>query len=136
MADLTKIKIDVKNGVASIVNLTVEQAQEIRDRCAAAEGTKRFTRKEMYNHLQYIMYCKYFENDHIKSCSNHKKYQEFLKNAEEHCGDCTQVATSCSRCTLQMLEVEAQNALDSMWSDSKGHCGKGCITECKEVKNE
>ena len=86
----------------------------------------------MYNFLQYLMYCNYF--DHIKSCSNHESYQEFLKDAQEHCGDCTQVAKSCMRCALQIIEVKAQNALDSMWSDSKGHCGKKCITECEGVK--
>lgn len=45
MEDLTKIKIDVKDGVASIIDLTPEQAQEIWDRCATVEGTKRFSRK-------------------------------------------------------------------------------------------
>lgn len=131
MADLTKIKIDIKDGVASIIDLTPEQAQEIWDRCSEAEGTKRFSRKEMYDYLQYFMYCHHVGDELTKSCASHEKYQEFLKDAEEHCGDCTQVACTCSRCSLQMLEIEAQNALDSIWEGPKGHCGKICITECE-----
>jgi hypothetical protein len=35
-----------------------------------------------------------------------------------------------------MLEVEAQNALDSMWSGPKGHCDKICVTECEGVPKD
>jgi hypothetical protein len=136
MEDLTKIKIDIQDGVASINDLTLGQAQEIWDRCAAVEGTKRFSRKELYDYLQYFAYCHHFGDDTIKSCASHEEYQKFLKTAQEHCGDCTQLPASCMRCRLQMLEVEAQNALDSMWSGTKGHCGKECTTECEGVKNE
>ncbi len=136
MEDLTKITIDVQDGVASITNLTIEQAQEIWDRCAAVEGTKRFSRKELYDYLQYFAYHNHFGGDDtIKSCASHEKYQEFLKDAKVHCGDCTQVACSCTRCQLQMLEVEAQNTLDMMMGKSEGHCGKKCITECEGVKD-
>ncbi len=137
MVDLTKIKIDIKDGVASIIDLTPEQAQEIWDRCAEKEGTKSFTKKEMYNYLQYFAYYHHFGDDNIKSCNLHQEYQEFLKDAEEHCGDCTQAAYSCARCKLYMLEVEAQNALEELWHGlKKGHCGKICITECEGIKKE
>jgi hypothetical protein len=133
MADLSKIKIDVNDGVCSIVDLTPEQAQEIWDRCAEKEGTKRFSREELYNYLQYIAWWHHFSDDVIKSCTSHEEYQKFLKDAEKHCGDCTQIPCSCMRCRLQMLEIEAQNALDTMWSGPKGHCNKSCLTECEGV---
>ena len=102
--------------------------------------TKSFSRKEMYDFLQYLMWCNHYNGDMMKSCHQHLAYQEFLKNAEEHCGDCTQVPATCMRCKLQFIEVEAQNALDVIWGDPKGHCGKKCITECEGVpekdKNE
>ena len=75
------------------------------------------------------MYCNHVGDNMMKACNSYTNYQEFLKNTKEHCGDCTQVPTSCQRCQLQMLEIEAQNALDIMWGDPEGHCGKNCITE-------
>jgi hypothetical protein len=136
MADLTKIKIDIQDGVASINDLTLDQAQEIWDRCSAAEGTKRFSRKELYDYLQYFAWCHHFGNSSVKSCASHEQYQKFLKNASEHCGDCTSQPCPCLRCQKQMLEVEAQNALDSMWSGPKGYCDKKCVTECEGVPKE
>ena len=93
---------------------------------------KEFTKEELYDYLQYLMYCNYFEKDHIKNCDTFKEYQEFLKDTEVHMGDCTNDCCSCSRCILHIIEIEAQNALDILWGNSVGHCGKVCIKECKE----
>jgi len=136
MADLTKIKIDIQDGVASINDLTLDQAQEIWDRCSAAEGTKIFSREELYDYLQYFAYWHHFGDNSIKSCASHEEYQKFLKDAEKHCGDCTKIPCSCMRCRLQMLEIEAQNTLDIMLGKSKGHCGKECLTECEGVSKD
>ncbi len=40
MIDLTKLTMEVKDGIVSIINLTADQAQEIWDRCAAYEKLK------------------------------------------------------------------------------------------------
>ena len=99
------------------------------------ELKKEFTKKEMYDYLQYFMYCQCFDIDNIKDCATFKMYQEFLKDAETHHGDCTKEPVSCLRCQLYAIEIKAQNILDILWSDPKGHCGKICIKECEGSKS-
>jgi len=93
--------------------------------------TKKFTREEMYEYLKFIMFCKLSEIDNLKACTSYFGYQQFLEGADVHFGDCTKDPCPCSRCHLQMIEIEAQNALDILWSGDKGHCGKICLKECK-----
>ena len=92
---------------------------------------KEFTKKELYDYLQYITYCQFYEQN-PKDCKTHKNYQDFLnKETKEHFGDCTKQSCACLRCQLHMIEVEAKNALDMIWDSPIGHCGKKCISECE-----
>jgi hypothetical protein len=99
---------------------------------------KEFTREEAFKKLLYITYCNEMEIN-PQPCSSHEKYIKFLKDAEEeHCGDCVLLPTTCTRCFLQQLEIEAQNALMILWKNEKGHCGKNCLDDCEgsEIENK
>lgn len=93
--------------------------------------TKKFTKEEMYEYLKYIMYCNLYEEANLKTCKSHQQYQAFLKGAKRHMGDCTKDSGPCLRCQLNTIEIEAQNVLDMLYSDSVGHCGKICLEECE-----
>ena len=90
---------------------------------------KEFTEEELYEQMKYIVYCLETNRD-MKPCSSHEAYQELLKDAHRHIGDCTKEPSPCSRCFLISVEIEAQNAVDILMSNNVGHCGKECVSEC------
>ena len=94
---------------------------------------KEFTKEEMYERLKYLMYCKMYEIE-VKVCESYHQYQKFLIGASFHMGDCTKESGSCLRCQLNEIEIEAQNALDMLWNDPVGHCGRICLKECEGPK--
>ena len=97
---------------------------------------KEFTKKELYNCLQYITYCQFYEQS-PKACETYKQYQDFLnKHTKTHMGDCTKQNCPCVRCQLHMIEIESQNALEIIWNNPVGHCGKKCISECEGATDE
>lgn len=92
---------------------------------------KEFTNDFLYEFIKYILWCQESEKNN-KSCEVHKAYVDFLKTTNRHAGDCTKVACTCSRCFLHYIEIQAQNAIDSLFERNNeiGHCGKRCLSEC------
>ena len=95
---------------------------------------KTFTINQVYEMMKYYVWCLEFDKD-IKNCSSHAGYQDFLKEAKYHCGSCTKIAGSCSRCHLHNIEIEAQNIADCIFTTTVW-CSKECLTTCNYKKGE
>ena len=102
---------------------------------------KEFTEQDLYERMMYVVYCLRTDRN-VKSCDSHKHWAERLKESKKHCGDCTSIPMTCSRCMVQSIEVEAQNIIDGLMDDGIGWCKKKCVTECpgaekgKKLRNE
>ena len=92
------------------------------------------TKENLFEKMKYIVFCMEREVN-PQDCASHAAYAGLLRDSAEHCGDCTKVAASCSRCSLNHIEIEAQNCVIVIMSDEKGHCGKKCISECQYKPN-
>jgi hypothetical protein len=90
---------------------------------------KEFEKGLMREMMKYYLFCSEIGRN-VKDCKSHSLYQDFLKDAKVHHGDCTKEIYTCQRCMLNGIEIEAQNIVDSMFFGEKGHCGKNCLTEC------
>lgn len=67
----------------------------------------------LHGEIMYILWCQKFAQE-ISLCKTHEAYKDFLKESEVHCGDCTKDPCPCSRCHLQQLEIDAQNAINHL----------------------
>ena len=60
----------------------------------------------------YIAWCFLFDREHeMELLENLKSYKECVKEADVHCGDCTQVAAPCMACILDDCKKSAENIL-------------------------
>lgn len=85
--------------------------------------------RELHSKLMYILWCSKFEKN-PQTCQTHKEYMDWItKETLVHHGDCTKQPCSCERCLMVNLEIDAENALNSIIIE-KGYCGKKCIQEC------
>jgi len=73
--------------------------------------------KEIYKKLLYYVWCKHCERESFEYISTHEEFEEFLKSTDEHFGDCTKDACTCSRCVLQTCEVEATRLYKYLFLD-------------------
>jgi len=65
--------------------------------------------KKLYEDLVYFCWVNYVEYDNsILLLKTREEYENFLKSAQVHMGDCTKDACSCLRCVLQKCEIQAQ----------------------------
>lgn len=89
----------------------------------------------LYEMLKYFAWCIELEED-PKSCSSHAHYIEFVEQSNRHCGDCTKVPCTCSRCVMNHIEIMAQNFLDLLFDKPYGWCDKVCVADCDYQSNE
>lgn len=125
MTDLSKVTLEVKNGIVSLINLSLEQAQEIWNRCVKyekiiKEDNKIFSMKEIKDYLQYITYCQFYELDPLddKVFDDYKKHL-LLEVVKIHRGDCTKEIFSCQKCQLDDIKEDAQKAFDFIWNKNR-----------------
>ena len=85
--------------------------------------------------LIYLYWCE--DNERSPSlCETFKAFNDWMKTTKFHCGDCTLIPCSCSRCYLNYLEIQAENALIILCTSNEGNCGNNCIEECDYKKTE
>ena len=80
------------------------------------------TRKEkLHKEVMYYIWCVTYGKK-PQLCSSMDEYKEFLEESKVHCGDCTLVAMTCSRCEMQGYEIMAQSILDCVLYKGDNGC--------------
>ena len=112
----------------------LHHSNEEKEKHKPEKISKIFSQKEMYDYLQYISYCQFYELNPL-ACVTLEGYQKYLKkDVKTHMGDCTKENYSCAKCQLMEIEINTQQAVNFMWTKTVGHCKKICLTECEGNK--